>query len=120
MEGMEVHPISSGLEPREGERVLFCRHADVSEDHIDISKKACPSQPFHWYCFLGDNEVTRKRIRGKNESGYADDPMETFKVRWLAICDDCHRQITPAKDATSFARRDAPWIGDPPEITRVI
>lgn len=35
--------------PVDGETVLFCQHASVDDDHIDISAEACEDQPFHWY-----------------------------------------------------------------------
>lgn len=87
------------IPPSDGERVLFCEHANVSETMIDISAKACVNQPFHWYC-VGPNEVMR------NDG-------VVFPVRWLAICNACHNS---RKDLPDCAAQDAPWVGPPPVI----
>jgi hypothetical protein len=84
--------------PIHGERVLFCPHADVSEFHINLKA------PTHWYS-LGDNEAQDTRTG------------ETFSVHWLALCDDCHKQVKDVQEAHLLASQDAPWIGDPPTIT---
>jgi hypothetical protein len=94
------------LPPVEGDRVLFCRHADVGENHIDISKKACSDQPFHWY-FLGNDQSVMRIPDGAR-----------FPVRWLAICNGCNAKATP-DTAADFAAQDAPWIGEAPNITRI-
>jgi hypothetical protein len=87
------------IPPEDGERVLFCEHASVSETSIDISAKACVNQPFHWY-YVGPNEVMR------NDGA-------VFPVRWLAICNACHES---KQDPPDCAAKDAPWIGAPPII----
>lgn len=87
--------------------MLFCGHASVSESHIDISKNTCPAQPFHWY-YLGEEEVAR-------------DDGEKLVIRLLTICDDCEKRSRMDKiSAIEFAMQDAPWIGTPPVITRMI
>src|SRR5579872_5903602 len=91
--------------PVEGERVLFCEHADVDEFHIDISANACPAQPFHWY-WLGAMDQRATRNDG-----------EEFPVRWLAICDDCQKRVNTFGAIADAARQDAPWIGAAPNIT---
>jgi hypothetical protein len=87
------------IPPQDGERVLFCEHAKVSEEFIDISAKACVNQPFHWY-YVGPNEVMRNDGR-------------TFPVRWLVICNFCNMS---KKDPPDCAAQDGPWIGSPPVI----
>jgi hypothetical protein len=89
--------------PIDGERVLFCVHADVGEDHIDISAAACRFQPFHWYYFGEGNPVTRQIDGAK------------FDARYLAICARCERD----NPGMASAAQDAPWIGDSPNITPV-
>lgn len=90
------------IPPVDGERVLFCEHCDVSEFHISVKA------PHHWWHLGESNEVTDKRTG------------DTFKVKWLCLCDLCHKSIPHNEECTKFASKDAPWIGSPPDITRYI
>lgn len=100
------------LAPVESECVLFCQHADVSEFHIDISAKACADQPFHWFYVRGENNG--KAVCKRNDG-------EEIRFNWVAICSACERELKATKaDVMDFAGRDAPWIGEPPNITRVV
>jgi hypothetical protein len=85
--------------PHEGERVLFCEHADVDEDHIHLEG------PFHWY-YLGESEEVQRMTDGAR-----------FPVRFLAICEGCHNL---GFDPRGLIAKDADWIGPPPEIARFI
>ena len=93
--------------PSEGQRVLFCAHADVDEFHIDISLAACPDQPFHWYCFENPGERVWRQSDG-----------ETFTAHWVALCDSCQRELSRSGvNIAKLIAQDAPWIGEPPQIT---
>jgi hypothetical protein len=91
----------TAVPPQDGERVLFCKHAKVSEEYIDISAEACDYQPFHWY-YVGPCKV---KVVWKDG--------QTFPVRWLVICNFCNMS---KKDPPSCAAKNAPWIGSPPVI----
>ena len=92
------------MPPSEGDTVMFCGHADVSEFHIDISRKACATQPFHWYWF--EDPEGSKAIAHREDG-------EEIRFHWVAVCADCHARF---KDVFDAVKQDAPWIGAPPEI----
>jgi hypothetical protein len=81
--------------PRDGERVLFCQHAKVSDEEILMEA------PVHWWWVgLKDgspNEVTQ------NDG-------QVLRIRWLVLCEKCQTECKGRPD--SFARQDAEWIGE--------
>ncbi len=91
--------ILSGGGPVDGERVLFCAHADL-RDGIHLTGV------FHWHRFVPHETVTHK------ETG------ETFKCEWFAICEKC--QVEYADDPAEALHQHTEWIGTTPNITRVI
>ena len=95
----EASAILAGGGPVDGERVLFCSHADLT-DGIHLTGT------FHWHRFVPHETVTHK------ESG------ETFTVGWFAICDKCQDEFQD--DPPEALQQDAEWIGESPDITRVI
>ena len=98
----------SFLNPKAGDLVLFCMHADVSEEHIDISKEACTDQPFHWYFLAGPDDgpnMSRQTSRGKKDH---------IVINWLAHCNRCYLE-SPDPPARMMGQ-EARWIGPPPEI----
>lgn len=87
--------------PRDGERVLFCEHADVDEFHV------CLTGAFHWYYF--EAQVTRCS------------DGENVPTRWIAICEQCQAGMPGTSEARyqrfeDIIAQDAPWIGEPPQI----
>jgi hypothetical protein len=95
----EASAILSGGGPVDGERVLFCAHADLSDDRVRLIGI------FHWHRFVPHETVTDKRTG------------ETFEVEWFAVCEQCQ---TRYKKPERALRQDAEWIGETPNITRVI
>lgn len=84
--------------------MLFCPHAEVGHDHIDISAKVCPAQPFHWYIYEG-GPITDSRTG------------EKFVSRWGAICQACENEArNDAEVAFSLCTQNEQWIGEPPVI----
>jgi len=88
--------------PKQGERVLFCKHQDVSEDHISLK-----GDQQEWYvyedCVIGNTD-TGEDLRG---------------TIWLCLCEECHLQCKSADEALAFAAQDVEWIGPAPNITRI-
>jgi hypothetical protein len=97
---------TSFLAPREGDLVIFCEHADVCEDHIDISPEACKDQPFHWYYVPGDDGPNVARISVKGRVNKV--------IHWIARCHACYTRSPEAPK--TFIGREARWIGAPPHI----
>jgi hypothetical protein len=92
--------ILSGGGPVDGERVLFCAHADLSDGvHLPGT--------FHWHRFVPHETVTDKRTG------------DTFDVEWFAVCQKCQIEMAD-KPCTLVLTQDAEWIGQSPNITRVI
>jgi hypothetical protein len=96
--------------PRDGERVLFCAHADVGPGHIDLSTASL--QPFHWYKVSDDagNPNRVKRPDGRE-----------FDVSWACICNGCFVRAGAGGMTDTYAleriiKRDAAWIGETPTI----
>jgi hypothetical protein len=98
--------MSSALAPREGDLVLFCQHADVCEEYIDISAEACKDQPFHWY-FIGSDD-------GPNIARMTPHGKVNRVINWMARCDACYRK-SPELPGTVIGK-EAHWIGEPPVI----
>lgn len=94
------------LAPRDGDLVLFCQHADVCDEYIDISAKACNDQPFHWYHVGGGNGPTMARhtVHGK----------QSRVINWVACCNACYLKSPQLPE--KFVGKEARWIGDPPKI----
>lgn len=88
--------------PKDGDRVLFCEHADVSKDHIAL-EGGC-----HWYEFKDEAELA------KHNDG------DWFVVRWICLCADCHMRRQSGTNMLHQLRQDAEWIGDSPRIGRVM
>jgi hypothetical protein len=96
----------SFLAPREGDLVLFCQHADVCEEYIDISTEACKEQPFHWY-YIGGSD-------GPNMSRLTPQGRLNRRINWMARCDACYRESPELPERV--IGQEARWIGPPPEI----
>ena len=96
----------SFLAPKEGDLVLFCQHADVSKEYIDISATACKDQPFHWYFIAGSDvpTVTRHTPNGKKDR----------TINWLARCNACY--LESAEAPATMMGKESLWIGPPPVI----
>jgi hypothetical protein len=84
--------------PREGERVLFCAHCDVSDDHICLTGR-------HHYFQLGDG--TGAEIKG---------PEGRIVARWAVACDRCFKASGNGKQIMRFMTVDYEWIGKTPQI----
>jgi hypothetical protein len=96
----------SFLAPREGDLVLFCQHADVCDEYIDISLAACGDQPFHWYYIGSDDGPNMARVTRKGEVNRV--------INWLARCNACY--LESPEPPERMLGKEARWIGDPPVI----
>ena len=102
--------------PIEGERVLFCRHANI-DTHAGIDTMRGLMGNYHWYHLGGvGGEGVIARRRQSLLPGIS--AIEPVRVRWLCICTHCHRLVLSGEPPIKMAAKDAAWAGSSPDIIK--
>jgi hypothetical protein len=84
--------------PRDGELVLFCAHAEITEERLFLAA------PIHFYWIEG----------GAVRDG------EEIETKHAAVCEACHMAIVGGARLESLITQDAEWVGPPLEIAALV